>query len=147
MYHRQIRIQTENGPKLLELNISYDHEDPDEATKMIIKIRFEGKEITAAGEFEETYAYLQKQLPESVKLEGCVTCRHGNMCPIGDRIDEVFCTKDVSITCKSDLYFYTEDDDERKRRSRKYNDFCDDYAPQENGVFTYSDYLYYLDKE
>ena len=114
---------------------------------MTIKARFEGKEITAVGThypFEDAYANLQNKLPKSVKLAGCVTCRHGNLCPVGNGLDEVFCTKDVSITCTNDLFFYTEDECETRRRSRTYTDFCDDYVPQAEDVFTYNDYLFYL---
>ena len=116
---------------------------------MTIKTQFEGKEITAAGThypFEDAYADLQNKLPKSVKLTGCVTCRHGNLCPVGNAFDEVFCTKDVSITCISDLFFYTEDEGERKRRSRKHTDFCDDYMPQEENVLTYNDYWQFLNE-
>lgn len=144
--NKQIRIQIDGEPQILklELIISFDHDDPDEVSKMTIKTRFEGKEITAVGTyypFEDAYADLQNKLPKNVKLLGCVSCRHGNLCPVGNRIDEVFCTKDVLITCKSDLFFYTEDEAETKKRSREYTDFCDDYAPTEDGVFTYNDYL------
>ncbi|MBQ6662979.1 MAG: hypothetical protein IJM69_05505 [Firmicutes bacterium] len=142
--NKQIRIQSNNGPQILELLISFNHDDPDEVSKMTIKARFEGKEITAEGTqypFEDAYADLQNKLPKSVKLAGCVTCRHGNLSPAGNGLDEVFCTKDVSITCKQDLLFYTENERETKRRSRTYTDFCDDYVSQEEDVFTYNDYL------
>ena len=141
---KQIRILNNNEPQILELVISFDQDDLDEATEMTIKTQFEGKEISAAGihyPFVDAYAALQNKLPESAKLTGCVTCRQGNMCPVGNRLDEVFGTKDLTVTCKSDLYFYTEEESETKRRSRKYTAFCDDYAPQKKDVFTYNDYL------
>jgi len=58
----------------------------------------------------------------------------------------VFCTKDVLITQKSDLYYYTEDDREREKRSRQYCSSCEDYLPQTDDYYTYNDYLHYLEK-
>jgi len=150
MLDKLIRLQTDDGTQVLRLTISFDHDDPDEISQMTVKAQFEGKEITAAGThypFEDAYADLQNKLPQGVKLTGCVTCRHGNLCPVGWGLDEVFCTKDASVTCKSDLFFYTEDEGERKKRSRKHTDFCDDYQPQTSDAFTYNDYLFYLNRK
>jgi len=150
MINRKIRIQTDSGAQYLELAIAFDHDDPDEISEMTIRTQFDGKEIIAAGTdypFADAYADLQNKLPEGVMLTGCVACRHGNMCPVGDLPDEVFCTKDVAITCRSDLYFYTEDEEERKRRLRHYTDFCDAFQPQKDDAFTYNDYRFYLKKD
>ena len=94
----------------------------------------------------DAFADLQRQLPEGVLLKCCLTCRHGNLCPVGNYTNEVFCTKDVLITQKSDLYFYTEDDREREKRSRQYCSSCDDYQPQTDDFYTYNDFLYFLKK-
>ncbi|MCR5635604.1 MAG: hypothetical protein K6F76_00270 [Clostridiales bacterium] len=144
---RTIRIQTHTGIKSLKLEIDFDSEDIDEITQMTIKTHYQGKEIIAFGSrypFEDAFANLQNKLPESVTLTGCVTCRHGNLCPVGNYPNELYCTKDVSINCKSDLYFYTENEGECKKRSRQFTDYCDDFKKQEESVFTYNDYLYYL---
>ena len=95
----------------------------------------------------DAFADLQRQLPEGVFLKCCLTCRHGNLCPVGNDVNEVFCTKDVLITKKSDLYFYTEDDREREKRSKRYSDSCEDHKPQTDGFYTYNDYLYFLKKK
>ena len=76
-----------------------------------------------------------------------MTCRHGNFCPVGNCFGELFCTKDVTIREKSDLFFYTEDYTERDNRSRGYTDICEDYKEQTADHFTYSDYLYHLGKK
>ena len=94
----------------------------------------------------DAFADLQRQLPEGVLLKCCLTCRHGNLCPVGNDKNEVFCTKDVLITQKSDLYYYTEDDSEREKRSRQYCGSCEDYQPQTDDFYTYNDYLHYLKK-
>ena len=94
----------------------------------------------------DAFADLQRQLPEGVLLKCCLTCRHGNLCPVGNDKNEVFCTKDVLITQKSDLYLYTEDDREREKRSRQYCGSCEDYQPQTDDFYTCNDYLHYLEK-
>ena len=144
---RQITLQTERGLQSLDLDVSFDHDDMDEASVMTIRTKYQGKDIVVSGNrypWEDAYANLQKQLPENVRLFCCVACRHGNCCPAGDAPDEVFCTKDVAVSCKSDLFCYTEDCKERRSRSRRYTDHCDDFQPQAPGVFTYSNYLFDL---
>ena len=66
------------------------------------------------------------------------------MCPVGNQPNEVFCTRDVRITQKSDLFFYTEDYAEREKRSKKYTDICENYQSQSEDYYTYNSYLYYL---
>lgn len=71
--------------------------------------------------------------------------KHGNLCPVGNDINELFCTKDVLITQKGDLYFYTEDDAERTKRSRQYCNLYEAYEPQTDEFYTYNDYLFFLE--
>ena len=94
----------------------------------------------------DAFADLQKKLPEGIYIKSCLTCRHGNLCPVGNCVNEVFCTKDVTITQKSDLFFYTEDWDERDKRSRQYACLCEDFQPQTGDYYTYNDYIYELNK-
>ena len=67
------------------------------------------------------------------------------MCPVGNKPGELFCTKDVIITQKSDLFFYTEDDAERISRSRDCTNVCEKYEEQSKDYYTYNDYLYYFE--
>ena len=94
--------------------------------------------------WEDAFADLQNKLPDNVKIQCCMTCRHGNMCPVGNKPGELFCTKDVVITQKSDLYFYTEDEVECAKRSRHCADFCENYQEQSNDCYTYNDYLFHF---
>ena len=87
------------------------------------------------------FAALQRLLPANVYLQCCLTCQHGNFCPVGSNFNEIFCTKDLKISKKADLFFPTEDADERSRRQRAYCDCCPSFAPQVPDVFTYNDYL------
>ena len=62
---KQITIQTENGFQVLDLEISFDNDNMDEASVMTIKTNYQGKEIIASGNhypWEDAYANLQKQL-------------------------------------------------------------------------------------
>ena len=94
----------------------------------------------------DAFADLQRQLPDGVLLKCCLVCKHGNLCPVGNNVNEVFCTKDVLIRQKSDLLYYTEDDKERAMRSRPYCGLCENYQPQTDDFYTYNDYLSLLKK-
>ena len=157
--HRQYRydavLGTPNGDETVKLMVGC-HEEPiyykgslEQPPTVNVGCTFEGKEHWGHGSdylWIDAFADLQRQLPEGVLMKGCLTCRHGNLCPVGNAVNEVFCTKDVLITQKSDLFFYTEDDAQRAKRSRQYWDFCEDYQPQTDDFYTYNDYLYFLQK-
>jgi len=155
--HRQYRynavLETPNGDEMVALRVSC-HEEPvydngrlEQPPTVNVGCTVEGKEYWGHGSdylWIDAFADLQRQLPEGVLLKCCLTCRHGNLCPVGNAVNEVFCTKDVLITQKSSLYFYTEDDREREKRSRQYCGLCEDYQPQTDDFYTYNDYLHYL---
>ena len=109
MINKQIQITTDGKVQSLDLKIEFDNSDMDEVRSMTIKTNYLEKEIIAIGTnypFDDAYSDLQNKLPKNVQLKCCVACRHGNQCPVGNAPDEVFCTKDVMITCESDLFFY-----------------------------------------
>ena len=155
--HRQYRydtvLRTPNGDRAVKLMVSYHEESVhykgrlEQAPTVNVGCTFEGKEYWGHGSdylWIDAFADLQRLLPDGVLLTCCLTCRHGNLCPVGNNINEVFCAKDVLITQKSDLYFYTEDDIEREKRSRQYCGLCEDYQSQTDNFYTYNDYLHYL---
>ena len=157
--YRQYRydavLRTPNGDETVKLMVGC-HEEPvyykgrlEQPPTVNVGCTFEGKEYWGHGSdylWIDAFADLQRQLPEGVLLKCCLTCRHGNLCPVGNNVNEVFCTKDVLITQKSDLYVYTEDDKEREKRSRQYCALCEDYQPQTEEYFTYNDFWYFLKK-
>jgi len=157
--HRQFRydavLHTPDGDETVKLMVGC-HEEPvyykgsiEQPVSVNVGCTFEGKEYWGHGSdylWVDAFADLQKMLPEGISLKCCLTCRHGNMCPVGNGVNEVFCTKDVTITQKSDLYYYTEDDGERAKRSRPYCCVCNDYHSQSEHFYTYSDYLFFLKK-
>ena len=150
MKKRQIQIQTDEQDQSLDLMIEYDHEDTDMVTSMTLRTTYQGKEIVAIGTeypFEDAFSELQRRLPDNVQIRCCVACRHGNLCPAGNALGEVFCTKDVIVRTKMDAFHYTTDDDNAEQRLRHYWDVCEDFCPQDEETFTYSSYLYYLNNK
>ena len=145
-------LHTPNGDETVKLQINYSEEPVyfGRSPQVSVGCIFEEKEYWGHGSeylWTDALADLQRRLPEGIILKGCLTCRHGNFCPVGDSVNEVFCTRDVLIAQKSDLFFYTEDCAERDKRSKQYFDLCEDYQPQSEDFFTYNDYLYYLNGE
>lgn len=151
-YKKSITLATEKGNIKVDARIICHDEDvyplpggeKVEAPSVSIGVKYGEKEIWGYGKdhlWVDAFASLQKKLPDNIKIQCCLTCRHGNMCPVGNKPGELFCTKDVTITQKSDLFFYTEDETERAKRSRDYTNVCEDYQAQTNEYYTYNDYL------
>ena len=150
-YKKTITVSTPNERGEFDAHIICHDEDvysyggdKAEGPSVSVGIKYGEKEFLGCGKdylWLDAFADLQKKLPNNVKIQCCLTCRHGNMCPVGNKPGELFCTKDVAITQKSDLFFYTEDLGEREKRSRDYTDICADYQEQTNAHYTYNDYL------
>ena len=148
-YRYDAVLRTPNGDVAVKLMVNC-YEEPvyykgnlEQPPTVNVGCTFEDKEYWGHGSdylWIDAFADLQRQLPEGVSLKCCLTCRHGNLCPVGNDNDEVFCTKDVLIAQKSDLYFYTEDDAERTKRSKQYCNLCGDYQPQTDDFYTYNDF-------
>lgn len=149
-YRYEITLSTPNGEQKAPLYVTCNEED-EAHTLVNVGTKYQDKEIWGHGKghlWIEAFADLQKHLPDGVILKCCLTCRHGNMCPFGNETGEVFCTKDCMIASKDDMcdLFSTESNDEIDNRSRHYVDACDDYKHQSSDFYTYSDYLYELEK-
>lgn len=158
-YKHEATLDTPEGEQLKKLEIWVSEEDAYNvrlgrmipAPSVSAGAEYAGKRYWGDGRDDylwiDAIAQLQKNLPEGVTIKGCITCRHGNLCPVGNCPDEVFCTKDVAIHEKRELFFYTEDPDEREKRARKYFHTCEDWKAQSADFYTYSDYLDHLTKE
>lgn len=148
-YEKEICLDTKTGEKFVSLSIIFNEEvEGDEIVSL--RLNYNGKDYFEYGNdyfWINSFAKLQNKLPEDVQIKCCLTCRYGNMCPAGNRPGEVFCTSDIKVSQKSDLYFYTEDENERVKRLRFYTDVCDDYQMQNEEYFTYNDYLYSLNNK
>lgn len=148
--HRQFRydltLDTPEGDTQVELYVGC-HEESTPAVN--VGCKYQDRQYWGHGNdylWMDAFADLQRQLPKGVSLKCCLTCRHGSLCPVGNEENELFCTKDVAITQKSDLYFYTEDREEWEKRSRQYCNLCGDFRPQTDDFYTYNDYLDFLKK-
>ncbi len=115
-----------------------------------MKLAYNGIQYTGKGSdylWEDAFANLQKELPKEVKLACCMTCRHGNMCPYGNKPNELFCTKDISVNSKIDMCDLFDKTDAYNERKVFSCGFCDEFAYQSETFYTYKDYLYQLHKE
>ncbi len=95
---------------------------------------------------EATLLSLAKNLPEGWKIKACISCRHGHFCPVGNYDNELFCVTDFEPKEIRDLWHVTEEESERKKRSRTLFDFCEKYKEQSKEYFTYNDYYYEMKK-
>ena len=161
-YKKQLTLSTASGDQNHELYIichdeevyvkkSADQKPVLEKPPIVsVGLKYGDQEIWGSGKdllWMDAFADLQNKLPEGVTIKCCMTCQYGNMCPVGTQPGELFCTKDVVITQKSDLYFYTEDNTEVQKRSRDSTYVCNDYKHQAEDFYTYNDYLYWLKKK
>jgi hypothetical protein len=91
---------------------------------------------------ELSIKHLQKELPESIRIVSCISCRHGNYCPYGDQDNEIFCFKDMKFSNKSDVVdVFSTQDLAIQERCRKLLDYCMDYKQiLINEYFTYNDW-------
>ena len=152
---KSITLSTPGGDIVTDVTIIYrDEEEYSDGEKregpsVFVSIVYDGTNFVGEGKdylWEDAFADLQKKLPGDVRIKCCLTCRYGNMCPVGDVPGELFCMKDVTVKQKSDLFFYTEDQQERDKRSREDTDLCECYCEQSDQYYTYNDYLYYLQR-
>ena len=114
-----------------------------------ITINYNGAEYCATGKdylWVDAFADLQRKLPSDIQLACCMTCRHGTMCPYGNKENELYCTKDVIITSKDDVIELIDKDASFFERSVSSTNYCDDFVYQCDDYYTYNDYLYHLQK-
>lgn len=146
--HRyDVTLATPDGEEKSTIAISQWLDDHEITTQVIAFIRYDEKDYYGNGTDDfwiDAIADLQNQLPDNVILKCCVACKHGSLCPVGNDQNEVFCVNDITPKDKSDLFFYTEDENERRKRSREYFSQCERFEPQEEDGFTYNDFCYYL---
>jgi hypothetical protein len=115
-----------------------------------LTLRHEGAEYCGRGGdcfWTDAFADLQKKLPKGILLACCMTCRHGSFCPYGNRENQLFCAKNVSIASKEDVLQWMEKDPRSFWESEvSALHFCDGFAPQSDAFYTYNDYLIHLQR-
>ncbi len=145
-----IPLLTPSGKVLVPIQIIYDDKEViDNPTSEII-LHYNENEYKGLGEdflWTDTLADLEIKLPEGVTLACCMTCQHGNMCPYGNIENQLFCTKDIHINSKEDVCNLFDQTNPFEERPVASLDFCEDYVHQDNGHYTYNDYLYQLNKK
>ena len=117
---------------------------------MSITLTYDGKKYwsnSVCHTWEAAFAALGKSLPDGVKVKCCVTCRHGNFCPFGNKSGEIFCLKTFAPKNKSDVCDFMNNDEVYYAGSRFISDFCSDYKEQSEDYYSYNSYLYYMSKE
>ena len=130
------------------INIAVRHrviDENDENMRTTISVVIQGQEQCFDAETtEEVLIKFAKSLPSGWSIKSCLSCRYGHFCPVGNYDNELFCVTEFEPKGISDLWHVTEDDEERKQRSRNLFHLCDQYAPQASDYFTYSDYYFEL---
>ena len=116
-----------------------------------ITINYNGAEYCATGKdylWVDAFANLQRKLPHGIFLACCMTCRHGNMCPYGNKENQLYCTKDVLLNSKDDVIelMYYKGHASFFERAVSSTNCCDDFVYQCDDYYTYNDYLYHLQK-
>lgn len=142
----QITLITPNGITKAMLHIFCDNSEDIANPETKIELIYNNATYQGKGRdylWVDTFAELQKKLPEDVKLACCMTCQHGNMCPFGNKPNELFCTKNLTVNNKMDVCDLFSNP-EFGENAVPYCGYCNDFAYQNENVYTYNDYLYYL---
>ena len=140
IYH--LPIETPDGIVELEISHKVVSKD-DEDMRVTVSTTIDGNTSSYQSETtEKALILLAKCLPETWHIKSCISCRYGHFCPVGNFDNELFCVTDFESKEPRDLWYVTEDDGERRKRSRTLFDCCDLYKEQSNDYFTYSDYYY-----
>ena len=107
-----------------------------------ISVKLQGQELSFDAETtSKVLIKLAKSLPSGWSIKTCLSCRYGHFCPVGNADNQLFCVTEFEPKEISDLWHVTEDKEERRQRSRNLFHLCDQYLPQANDYFTYSDFL------
>ena len=153
--HTEMTLISSRGKERVPATIRYTEDEKTFYPESEITLIFDGKEYKGQGTnylLVDTYADLQKKLPDGVKIACCMTCRHGNMCPYGTDIHQIFCTDgiEIKINSKDDMYdfcdLFTNHEWCSKHEVLAYN-CCDKFVYQSDDYYTYNDFLYRLNKK
>lgn len=135
-----LTITTPNG--VIEIPIQHRAANAnDDNMQITIVVTIQGKKMCFDAETtEEVLTKFAKSLPVGWRIQSCLSCRYGQLCPVGNTDNELFCVTEFEPKEIRDLWHVTEDDGERKKRSRNLFNLCDQYMPQTSTYFTYSNY-------
>ncbi len=145
-----IALISPKGKVTVPLQLCYDDGEDIVNPASEINLNYNGVEFQGKGTdnlWIDTFADLQNNLPQDVFLSRCMTCCYGNMCPYGNAKNQLFCTKDLTISNKNDMCNLFDETDPFEERQVSYFDCCDKFTYQSNNHYTYNDYLYQLNKK
>lgn len=133
-------IDTPDGIVSLEINHTMSNRDDEDmsvtlSTTICGEICFYQAETT-----EDAVILLAKKLPQKWYIKSCISCRYGHFCPVGNSDNELFCVTDFEPKEPRDLWYVTQNEGERKSRSRTLFDCCEIYKPEIKEYYTYSDF-------
>lgn len=158
VFKETVILETKQGEKRAELSLDYNGEvrcyevlRKQNYPAVNITLEFDSQLYRGKGNdylWIDAFAHLQKNLPEGVRLKGCLVCRHGNLCPFGNEPGRVYCTKDCEINSKEDMInLFSEEEEKILNRLRKYTHICEAFCHQSEDFYTYNDYLFQLNKQ
>ena len=145
---KTVCLQTPSGDVLTSILIQFQENEI--SSHVFLQLNYQEHTYISQGTdylWMDAFAALEEQLPDNVKLKCCLTCRHGNLCPVGTPPDTIYCMEDVLISEKYDVLTYLIDREEDDTRKRSSTYFCPKYQRQRKDFYTYNDYLYHLKKE
>ena len=140
----QIFVLSKTNKVSVPIQICYTNDDVE------ITVSYNDTEYCAKGKdhlWVDAFADLQAKLPSNTQLACCMTCRHGNMCPYGNRENQLFCTKDLVISSKEDMVDLFNNTDPFSERIVSAIKYCEGFIYQSSQSYTYNDFLYYLEKK
>ncbi len=127
--------------------IIYECDDNTALLSSEIYLTYNGTEYRAKGTdylWTDTFANLQKQLPDDVTVACCLTCRYGNMCPYGNEQNQLFCLKDTVVHNKEDVVALFDNSDIYDKGTVDCCHCCDAFEAQSKEYYTYNDYICHL---
>ena len=125
------------------IQINYD-DGEDAITPVEMNLTYNGVIYQGKGTdylWVDAFADLQNKLPRGLKIACCMTCRHGNMCPYGNKENQLFCTKDLVVSSKEDMIVLFNNTDPFAGRVVTSIHYCKDFIYQSEDCYTYNDFM------
>lgn len=135
---------------IVSMQICYDNNENEANSQCEICVVYNDVKYYGKGTdflWVDAFANLQKNLPSGIKVACCMTCRYGNMCPHGNKENELFCTKDLNIVDKMQLCNLSDENNYFLKRKVFSYHYCDDFVYQSDDYYTYNDYYYVYKKD
>ena len=131
---------------LIAVPIVITHKETEVDAEVIIKVEYKDKTYSGTGtnlEWTDSFANLQKTLPNGVNIQCCMTCKYGTLCPYGNIPNYILCSNNAIINDKNDIINWL---NKVNVDSVKKSSFgcCEKYDASNKNEYTYNDYLYYL---